>query len=120
MDANGYPLWEPRGLTRHCQTFSLRVPDPWTQDTDYGPNRPNLGVCGGVTCPHLWRLPDQDVVDVLLLSELHMLQTYNQSSQKAESGSSHRGAVEANLTRNHEVVGSILGLTQQVKDLALP
>ena len=31
-----------------------------------------------------------------------------------------RGAVEMNLTRNHEVVGLIPGLTQQVKDPALP
>ena len=33
--------------------------------------------------------------------------------------SSHHGAVEMNLTRNHVVVGSIPGLTQWVKDLAL-
>ena len=32
---------------------------------------------------------------------------------------SHPGAVEMNLTRYHEVVGLILGLTQWVKDLAL-
>ena len=29
------------------------------------------------------------------------------------------GTAEANPTRNHDVVGSILGLTQWVKDLAL-
>ena len=34
--------------------------------------------------------------------------------------SSHCGAVETNLTRNHEVVGSIPGFSQWVKDLSLP
>ena len=34
--------------------------------------------------------------------------------------SSHLGAAETNLTRNHEVAGSIPGLAQWVKDLALP
>ena len=32
--------------------------------------------------------------------------------------SSHHGTVEMNLTRNHEVVGSIPGLTQWVRSLA--
>ena len=36
------------------------------------------------------------------------------------SWSSHRGAVETNLTRNHDVLGLIPGLAQWVKDLALP
>ena len=37
-----------------------------------------------------------------------------------QAGSSRRGATETNPTRNHEVVGSIPGLAQSVKDLALP
>ena len=34
-------------------------------------------------------------------------------------GSSHHGTADMNLTRNHEIVGSIPGLTGQVKDLEL-
>ena len=34
--------------------------------------------------------------------------------------SSHRDAAETNLTRNQEVVGSIPGLSQWVKDPMLP
>ena len=34
--------------------------------------------------------------------------------------SSRHGTAETNLTRNHEVTGSILGLTQWVKDPELP
>ena len=38
---------------------------------------------------------------------------------KESSQSSHGGAGETNLTRNHEVMGLILGLTQWVEDPAL-
>ena len=37
-----------------------------------------------------------------------------------ENRSSHCGAAETNLTRNHEVLGLIPGLAQWVKDLVLP
>ena len=39
--------------------------------------------------------------------------------RRVRDWSSHSGAVETNPTRNHEVVGLILGLAQWVKDLAL-
>ena len=35
-------------------------------------------------------------------------------------GSSHRGAVDTNPTRNHEVADSIPGLPQRVRDPVLP
>ena len=42
------------------------------------------------------------------------------SEFRIHSGSSRCGTVELNLPRNHEVVGSIPGLTQWVKDPGLP
>ena len=40
--------------------------------------------------------------------------------KEIKSGSSHCGALETNLTSNHEFVDLIPGLAQWVKDPALP
>ena len=45
---------------------------------------------------------------------------YLPSIQYLNDRSSHCGTAETSLTRNHEVTGSIPGLTQWVKDPALP
>ena len=44
----------------------------------------------------------------------------NVKTKKKGGGSSHCGRVKTDLTRNHEVAGSIPDLAQWVEDLALP
>ena len=51
-------------------------------------------------------------VELLMLSPSPETKLYYRTPQ--------RGTGEMNLTRNHEVVGSIPGFTQWVKDLVLP
>ena len=45
---------------------------------------------------------------------------YEKSRRKKQIGEFPCGTAETNLSSNHDVVGSILGHTQWVKDLALP
>ena len=61
-----------------------------------------------------WLLPTSDLPSTGDLASLLPF-----SFENHKSGSSRRGAMETNPTRNHEVVGSIPGLSQWVKDLAL-
>ena len=52
----------------------------------------------------------------------NFLETYSppKLSQEEIHWSSYHGTEETNPTRNHEVVGSVLGPTQWLKDLAMP
>ena len=55
---------------------------------------------------------------MILCSYIRMVKTCKFKS--TQSWSSHHGAAETNLTRNHEAACSLPGLAQWVKDLALP
>ena len=48
------------------------------------------------------------------------LTSVKRQDKEIKSGSSHCGALETNLTSNHEGVDLIPGLAQWVKDPALP
>ena len=50
----------------------------------------------------------------------HPFKTHTLYYSKLSNWSSCHGAAEMNLSGNHEVAGLIPGLTQWVKDLALP
>ena len=59
-------------------------------------------------------------IQVRKLSFVTFLFLAKELYQKHNCRSSHLGTVETNPTRNHKVSGSILGLTQWVKDSVLP
>ena len=63
-------------------------------------------------------------LEIIMLSEVRQTQISHTIiymwNLKNGYRSTHCGAVEMNLTSNHEVVGSIRGLAQWVKDPALP
>ena len=59
-----------------------------------------------------------NMIDVLYLI-LHHYYNFQNLEKKKKKRSSHCGAAETNPTRNNEVEGSIPGLAQWVKALAL-
>ena len=54
------------------------------------------------------------------LVEIKIFCPYKDTTKKLKDRSSCHGTVETNLTRNHEVIGLIPGLTWWVKDPELP
>ena len=68
---------------------------------------------------HRW--PFSIVITYLLVQlNKHLLSGYLCGFKNNKEGSSPRGSAVTNLTRNHQVGGLVPGLTQWVKDPALP
>ena len=67
----------------------------------------------------MWRREDPPTLLVEMEIGAVTMENSMEGPQKTKTRSSHHGAVETNLTRNHEVVISIPGLTQWVRDPAL-
>ena len=71
----------------------------------------------------VWKIASSKDLYILILKPVNTTRydkVFVDVTKNLEMGSSHDGAAETNLTRNHELVGLILGLAQWVKDLALP
>ena len=58
-------------------------------------------------------------IKIIYANNFNNAGVYRVKLKNLQIGSSCRGAAERNPTRNHEVVGSIPGLIQWVKDPAL-
>ena len=59
-------------------------------------------------------------ISYLFCAPQHLALGLVQADIKTDVESSRRGPTEMNLTRNHEVLGSIPGLMKWVKNLELP
>ena len=67
-----------------------------------------MGAVGGHVAAQAGGLPEKRIIN-----------KEHSTQKELEGWSSHCGTAETNLTRNQEVAGSIPGLAQWVKDLAL-